>query len=102
MKLVPLEDRVIVRVLEEEERTSSGIVLPDTAKEKPQKAKVVAVGPGRYEDGKQIPVGVSEGDTVVFSCLLYTSDAADDLTRVDLGGRRIIKKKIKNKLQITI
>jgi len=67
MKLVPLEDRVIVRVLEEEERTSSGIVLPDTAKEKPQKAKVVAVGPGRYEDGKQIPVGVSEGDTVVFS-----------------------------------
>src|SRR5660397_230460 len=67
MKLVPLEDRVIVRVLDEEERTSSGIVLPDTAKEKPQKAKVVAVGPGRYEDGKQIPVGVSEGDTVVFS-----------------------------------
>ncbi len=67
MKLVPLEDRVVVNVLEEEERTASGIVLPDTAKEKPQKAKVIAVGPGRYENGTQIPVGVSEGDTVIFS-----------------------------------
>lgn len=67
MKIVPLEDRVVVRVLEEEEQTASGIVLPDTAKEKPQKAEVVAVGPGRYEDGQQVPVGVSEGDTVIFS-----------------------------------
>lgn len=67
MKIVPLEDRVVVRVLEEEEQTASGIVLPDTAKEKPQKAEVVAVGPGRYEDGRQVPVGVSEGDTVIFS-----------------------------------
>jgi len=67
MKLVPLEDRVVVNVLKEEERTVSGIVLPDTAKEKPQKAKVIAVGPGRYENGAQIPVGVSEGDTVIFS-----------------------------------
>ncbi len=50
MKLVPLEDRVIVKILEEEEKTSSGIVLPDTAKEKPQKATVLAVGPGRYMD----------------------------------------------------
>ncbi len=67
MKLVPLEDRVIVKVLEEEEKTASGIVLPDTAKEKPQKAKVIAVGPGRYDDGQLIPVGVAEGDTVIFS-----------------------------------
>jgi chaperonin GroES len=67
MKLVPLEDRIIVQVLEEEEKTASGIVLPDTAKEKPQKAKVIAVGPGRYDDGQLVPMGVSEGDTVIFS-----------------------------------
>ncbi|MGZ5385564.1 MAG: co-chaperone GroES [Acidimicrobiia bacterium] len=67
MKLVPLEDRVVVKVLEEEEKTVSGIVLPDTAKEKPQKAKVLAVGPGRYDDGDLIPMGVAEGDIVIFS-----------------------------------
>jgi len=67
MKLVPLEDRVIVKVLEEEERTVSGIVLPDTAKEKPQKAKVLAVGPGRYDEGKLVPVDLKEGDVVVFA-----------------------------------
>ncbi|MCZ7662232.1 MAG: co-chaperone GroES [Thermoleophilia bacterium] len=67
MKLVPLEDRVVVKVLEEEQKTSSGIVLPDTAKEKPQKATVIAVGPGRYDDGKLVPVGVAEGDVVIFS-----------------------------------
>jgi chaperonin GroES len=67
MKLVPLEDRVIVKVLEEEERTPSGIVLPDTAKEKPQKAKVLAVGPGRYDEGKLVPLDLKEGDTVIFA-----------------------------------
>ena len=67
MKLVPLEDRVIVKVLEEEEKTVSGIVLPDTAKEKPQKARVMAVGPGRYVEDKLIPLDVKEGDLVVFA-----------------------------------
>jgi chaperonin GroES len=68
MKLVPLEDRVVVKVLEQEEKTSSGIVLPDTAKEKPSKAKVVAVGPGRYDDnGKLLPMPVNKGDIVVFA-----------------------------------
>ena len=67
MKLVPLEDRVVVKVIEEEDKTVSGIVLPDTAKEKPQKAKVVAVGPGRYDNGTLVPMGVAEGDTVIFS-----------------------------------
>ena len=67
MDLKPLGDRVIVEVLEEEEITVSGIVLPDTAKEKPQRGKVLAVGPGRYEDGKLVPLGVEEGDEVVFS-----------------------------------
>lgn len=68
MKLKPLGDRVIVQALEEEETTASGIVLPDTAKEKPQKGKVLAVGDGRIDDdGKRVPMDVSEGDEVLYS-----------------------------------
>ena len=69
MKLKPLGDRVLVQPVEEEETTASGIVLPDTAKEKPQKGKVLAVGDGKWdEDGeKRIPLDVSEGDTVLYS-----------------------------------
>ncbi len=69
MNLKPLGDRLIVHVLEEEETTASGIVLPDTAKEKPQRGKVVAVGDGKpSEDGKErVPVDVSEGDEVLYS-----------------------------------
>jgi chaperonin GroES len=69
MKLKPLGDRVIVKALEEEETTASGIVLPDTAKEKPQRGKVVAVGDGKWdEDGeKRIPLDVAEGDEVLYS-----------------------------------
>jgi chaperonin GroES len=69
MKLKPLGDRVIVQALEEEETTASGIVLPDTAKEKPQKGKVIAVGEGKWdEDGeKRIPIDVSKGDEVLYS-----------------------------------
>jgi chaperonin GroES len=67
MKLKPLGDRVLVRPVEEEETTASGIVLPDTAKEKPQKGKVLAVGEGKMEDGQRIPLDVSEGDEVLYS-----------------------------------
>jgi chaperonin GroES len=68
MDLQPLGDRVIVEILDEEEMTVSGIVLPDTAKEKPQKGKVLAVGPGaRDEDGEYIRMDVEEGDVVIFS-----------------------------------
>ena len=68
MNLQPLGDRLIVEVLEEEEITFSGIVLPDTAKEKPQRGKVLAVGPGpRDEDGEYIKMDVEEGDEVIFS-----------------------------------
>jgi chaperonin GroES len=68
MNLQPLGDRLIVEVLEEEESTESGIVLPDTAKEKPQRGRVLAVGPGtRNEDGKRIELDVAEGDEVIFS-----------------------------------
>ena len=69
MKLKPLGDRLIVRAIEEEEVTASGIVLPDTAKEKPQKGKVIAVGEGHYDDAgeKRIPLDVAEGDEVLYS-----------------------------------
>jgi chaperonin GroES len=69
MNLKPLGDRLIVQAVEEEETTASGIVLPDTAKEKPQKGKVLAVGDGRWdEDGeKRIPLDVQEGDEVLYS-----------------------------------
>ncbi|MCA1832074.1 MAG: co-chaperone GroES [Actinomycetota bacterium] len=66
--LEPLEDRVVVRPLEEEtQKTTSGIIIPDTAKEKPQEGEIVAVGPGRFEDGKRIPLDVKVGDVVIYS-----------------------------------
>ncbi len=68
MDLKPLGDRLIVEVLEDEETTESGIVLPDTAKEKPQRGRVLAVGPGaRNEDGEYMPIDLAEGDEIVFS-----------------------------------
>jgi len=68
MKLKPLGDRLIVRAVEEEETTVSGIVLPDTAKEKPQKGKVLAVGDGKVsDDGQRIPLDVKEGQEVLYS-----------------------------------
>ena len=64
----PLEDRIVVQVLEAEQTTASGIVIPDTAKEKPQEGRVLAVGPGRFDDnGNRVPLDVSVGDTVIFS-----------------------------------
>jgi len=68
MNLKPLGDRLIVEVLDEEDVTFSGIVLPDTAKEKPQRGRVLAVGPGSRDDnGKFVPMDVEEGDEIVFS-----------------------------------
>lgn len=68
MNIKPLGARVVIKPLEKEERTKSGIVLPDTAKEKPQQGKVIAVGPGRtLESGTKVELEVKEGDTVIFS-----------------------------------
>ena len=68
MNLQPLGDRLIVEVLEEEETTVGGIVLPDTAKEKPQRGKVLAVGPGALNDkGERVALDLEEGDEIVFS-----------------------------------
>jgi chaperonin GroES len=68
MKITPLQDRVLVKRLEEEEKTKGGIIIPDTAKEKPMEGKVVAVGKGRIkEDGTVVPLEVKAGDKVLFS-----------------------------------
>ena len=66
--LKPLEDRIVVRPLEAEQTTASGLVIPDTAKEKPQEGEVLAVGPGRFDDkGARVPVDVQVGDVVLYS-----------------------------------
>jgi len=68
LKLRPLADRLVVEPTEQEEMTASGIYVPETAKEKPQKGKVIAVGPGRKDDdGKRIPMDVAEGDRVLYA-----------------------------------
>jgi chaperonin GroES len=68
MKLKPLGDRLIVKAIDEEETTASGILLPDTAKEKPQKGEVLAVGDGKLDDnGTRVPLDVEAGDTVLYS-----------------------------------
>lgn len=68
MKLVPLDDRVVIKQSEAEEKSAGGIILPDTAKEKPQRGKVVAVGPGKMnDDGKRSQVSVKKGDEVIYA-----------------------------------
>ena len=67
VNIKPLEDRIVVQALEAETTTASGIVIPDTAKEKPQEGTVLAVGPGRFEDGNRVPLDVKVGDKVLYS-----------------------------------
>src|ERR671913_274885 len=65
-KVSPLADRVVIKALEETEQMRGGLYIPDTAKEKPQQGEVIAVGPGKYEDGKLVPMGVKKGDRVLY------------------------------------
>jgi chaperonin GroES len=65
--LKPLDDRIVVQASEGDQTTASGLVIPDTAKEKPQEGSVVAVGPGKFEDGVRVPMDVSVGDKVIYS-----------------------------------
>ncbi len=92
MNLQPLEDRIVVRSNEPEETTVSGLVIPDTAKEKPQQGEVLAVGPGRRSEqtGEIIPLDVKVGDTVVYSKYGGTeiTDGGDDV--LILNGRDIL------------
>jgi chaperonin GroES len=79
MNLKPLGDRVVVEPLEKEERTASGIILPETAKEKPQEGTIIAVGPGRRDDdGKLVPMDVKLGDVVLYAKYAGTEIKLDD------------------------
>ena len=80
MKIKPLNDRVLVIRTEDEKKTKGGIIIPDTAKEKPQKGRVVAVGPGKMgEDGKRLPIDVKVGDHVIFSKYAASEIKIDDI-----------------------
>jgi len=79
MKIKPLQDRVIVKRVEEEETTKGGIIIPDSAKEKPQEGEIVAVGPGKVaDDGKKIPLEVKAGDRVLFGKYAGTEIKMED------------------------
>jgi len=97
MKLQPLEDRIVVRPGESEETTASGLVIPDTAKEKPQQGEVLAVGPGRRSDntGEIIPLDVAVGDTVVYSKYGGTEITVDGEDLLILSGRDVLAKTTK-------
>jgi chaperonin GroES len=83
MKIRPLNDRVLVLRIDEEEKTSGGIIIPDTAREKPQEGKIVAVGPGKLdENGKRIPLEVKTGDRVLFGKYAGTEIKIDGVENV--------------------
>lgn len=91
MKVKPLGDRVVVQPLEEEEQKKGGIILPDTAKEKPQQGKVIAVGSGKLlENGEKVPLEVKTGDTVIFSKFAGTEIKIDDEEYLILFERDIL------------
>jgi chaperonin GroES len=94
MKLQPLEDRIVVRPAEAEETTVSGLVIPDTAKEKPQQGEVLAVGPGRRAEnsGELIPLDLAVGDTVVYSKYGGTEITLDGEDVLILNGRDVLAK----------
>ncbi|HAY40110.1 MAG TPA: co-chaperone GroES [Desulfobacteraceae bacterium] len=83
MKLKPLNDRVIVTRVEKEQKTAGGIIIPDTAKEKPQEGKIVAAGPGKLDDkGNRIPMEVKEGDRILFSKYAGTEIKIDGVEHI--------------------
>ncbi len=93
MKLQPLEDRIVVRPAEAEEKTVSGLVIPDSAKEKPQQGEVLAVGPGRRGDnGDLIPVDLVAGETVIYSKYGGTEIAVDGEDLLILTSRDVLAK----------
>jgi chaperonin GroES len=94
MKLQPLEDRIVVRASEAEETTASGLVIPDTAKEKPQQGEVLAVGPGRRSEqtGEIIPVDVAAGDVILYSKYGGTEVTVDGEDLLVLSSRDVLAK----------
>jgi chaperonin GroES len=94
MTLQPLDDRIVVRPNEAEEKTASGLVIPDTAKEKPQQGEVLAVGPGRRADstGELIPLDIKVGDTVLYSKYGGTEVTVDGEDLLVLASRDVLAK----------
>ena len=89
----PLEDRVVIRPLDAEQVTSSGLVIPDTTKEKPQEGEILAVGPGRLDDnGKRVPMEVAEGDRVLYSKYAGTEVKIDGEELLVVPSRDILAK----------
>ena len=95
-KLQPLADRVLVKPIEKEEKTKSGIYLPDTAKEKPQEGEIIAVGPGKMtDDGTRIPMDFKVGDRVIYAKYGGTEIKVDDVELIILRESDILAKKSK-------
>jgi chaperonin GroES len=93
MNLQPLEDRIVVRVSEAEETTVSGLVIPDSAKEKPQQGEVLAVGPGRVgDDNERVPMEIAVGDVVVYSKYGGTEITVDGEDLLILSSRDVLAK----------
>ena len=91
VSIKPLEDRIVIKSLEAEQTTASGLVIPDTAKEKPQEGEVLAVGPGRIDDkGNRVPLDVAEGDIVIFSKYGGTEVKYDGQEYLLLNARDIL------------
>ena len=86
----PLEDRIVVQPSDAEQTTASGIVIPDTAKEKPQEGTVLAVGPGRFEDGNRVPLDVKVGDVVIYSKYGGTEVKYNGEEYLILSGRDVL------------
>ena len=90
VSIKPLEDRILVKTLDAEQTTASGLVIPDTAKEKPQEGEVLAVGPGRFEDGQRLPLDVKVGDKVIYSKYGGTEVKYDGQEYLLLNARDIL------------
>ena len=86
----PLEDRIVVKALDAEQTTASGLVIPDTAKEKPQEGEVLAVGPGRFEDGQRLPLDITVGDRVIYSKYGGTEVKYDGQEYLILSARDVL------------
>jgi chaperonin GroES len=89
-KLKPLDDRIVVQASEGDQTTASGLVIPDTAKEKPQEGSVKAVGPGKFEDGVRVPMDVSVGDKVIYSKYGGTEVKVDGEEYLILSARDVL------------
>jgi len=90
VSIKPLEDRIVVKPLDAEQTTASGLVIPDTAKEKPQEGEVLAVGPGRFEDGQRLPLDIQVGDKVIYSKYGGTEVKYDNAEYLILSARDVL------------